>query len=812
VGNLIRDVRYALRGMQRAPLLTGVIVLALTAGIGLNAGVFTIVDGFWFRAPVDKDPDRFVQLIPQYSGWFPSADQYEGFTASDYEALRTQSRSLTDIAAWSGGGAAGDIKLNDDPTPALLVLVSCNYFDAYGMGPLELGRVFLPDECATPGSAPVTVLSESLWRNRFAADPHIIGRVIRINQNPYAVVGVIRANSTAISRNVLWIPYTIEPQIYRGNDAFQNSNWPWLTVVGRLKHGYSRAEAQAELSLIENQQDKFISGRRTGLILTNGSLVEDPSLHSFGLVIAPLILGPMALVLVVACMNVATLFLARAAARRGEVAMRLALGAGKISLLRTLAAEGLIAAVLAGAISTYLAYQIPRAFWKFAIPIGGFGARNPDWVVFSYLAGIVLLAVSIAALAPAHQSLKLDLVTALKGQEGSRTSRSRMQGILVVAQIAMSFVLIAAGVLFARDQRSITSSDPGFDTRHVMMVPLSVPMPPYTPDSAAAFHRAVEQRVRELPGVKSMSYSSVPPFAEPGWEEIRLPGQGKRQGRQASVNAVSITFFGTLGIPIIRGRDFRDSDVGTDGNTAVAIVTEAFVKAFWNSQDPLGKVVVMPDNERLLIVGVARDIRSHGYGALDGPRIYVPRGPQFFAGPLLIRFKGDGRSLASAIQKIVRNLDAAQIVVPQTLLSVLEEKAEIIRPITDVILFVACVAVALALTGIYGIVALSTNQRTRDFAIRMALGATRGRIARSVLARGARQIGIGLSLGLVLALPAGWAWAHIFKGSSFEPTAHDFVIIFVLAAALLTVAALAACYIPARRAMRLDPMVALRHE
>jgi predicted permease len=810
--NIIRDIRYALRGIRRAPLLTCVIVLALTAGIGLNAGVFTIVEGVWFRAPVDKDPDSFVQLIPQYSGWFPSADQYEAFTANDFDALRAQSRSLTDIAAWSGGGAAGDIRLDDDPTLAGLGLVTCNFFDAYGLGRPQLGRLFLPQECSTPGSAPVAVLSESLWRSRYATDPHVVGRIIRINQHPYTVVGVIRADSTGWMRNVLFIPYTMQPQLYRGNDAFKNSNWPWLTVVGRLKPDYSRAEARAELSVTENQQDKFITGRRTKLVLTNGLLFEDPSLHSFGLVITPLIIGPVVLVLFVACMNVATLFLSRAAARRGEVAVRLALGAGRISLLRTLAAEGLIAAVLAGAISVYLAYQIPKAFWKFAIPIGGFGARNPDWVVFSYLAGSVLITVCIAALAPARQSLKMDLVTALKGQEVLTASCSRVQGILVGAQIAMSFVLIAVGVLFVRDQLSITATDPGFETRHVMMVPLSVPMPPYTPDSAATFHRAIEQRVRELPGVKSVSYASTAPFAEPKLVEIRLPGQRRGQGRQASVDAVSTSFLETLGIPIIRGRDFQHSDAGADGNTGVAIVTEAFVKAFWNGQDPLGKVVVMPDGERLLIVGVARDIRSHGYGALDGPKIYVPQGPQSFAGPLLVRFEGDARSLAPAIQKIVRNLDTTQIVVPQSLRSILEDEAETIRSVTDVILFIAFLAVALALTGVYGIVAFSTGQRTREFGIRMALGATRGRIARSVLVRGARQIVIGLSFGLTLALPTGWAWARILKGSSFQPTAHDFVIIFVLAAALLTLTALAACYIPARRAMRVDPMVALRYE
>jgi len=808
--SLVLDFKYALRQLRHRPLITLMAVLTLSLGIGLNAGIFAIVEGIWFRAPVEKDAGSFVQMIPQYSGWFPAADQNQSFTWNDYAALQSQSRSFLEIAAWSGGGGAGNIRLDDDARLTALVLVTCNYFDAYGLGPLRLGRLFLTEECTTPRSAPVAILSEGLWRNRYAADPRVVGRVIQINHHPFTVVGIIRAEVTGSTGDVLWIPITMQPQLYRGDSAFRNSNWPWLKIVGRLKPDFSRAEAQAELSLIENQQDRLIPGRKTKLLLTNGSWFEDPSLRPFAFVMIPIIMGPMALVLLVACTNVAMLQLSNAAARRGNIAVRLALGAGRIRLLRALATEGLIAAVVATAFSVFLAYEIPRLFWTFIAPPGGFSARNPDWLVFTYLACIALLAGCIAGLAPAHESLKVDLIRTLKGQDGSLTTRSRMQNALVLSQIAMSFVLIAAGVMFARQQRSIDSIDPGFETRHVFIVPLDVTMSTYG-EKAAAIYQTLEERVPKLPSVQSVSHASLAPFTEPGVIEILLPGQQKGKGRQSSVDYVSTNFFETLGIPIALGRAFRSLDVTPQGTTSVAIVSQAFATAFWNQQDALGKIIEMPDNKQLLVVGVARNTNSEHYGIPDGPRLYVPEGPRSFSGPLMVRFAGEPRTVATEIEKTVRDLDSEQLVVPETLSSMLEQKADRIRPFTQTVLFMAFLAIFLAISGVYGVVAFSVSRRTREFGVRMALGATQSGLLRGVLLQGARQIAFGVSLGLLLALPAAWGWAKIIKGSPFQSGAFD-PSLYVIAAVVLFVVSEAAIYIPARRVTRVDPMVALRYE
>jgi len=403
-----------------------------------------------------------------------------------------------------------------------------------------------------------------------------------------------------------------------------------------------------------------------------------------------------------------------------------------------------------------------------------------------------LLAACIAGLAPAKASLKVDLLTSLNGQAGVATASSRTRSILVIAQLAMSFVLVAAGVLFVHLRHAVTSMDPGFETRQVLVVPLTVSMPPYTQESAASFYRAVRERVRELPGVRSASYTDVVPFS--GVNEIRLPGEPAGE-RPVVMEHVSSDFFATMGIPIVRGSAFQESGAGATSDPGIAIVSQAFAAAFWNGQDPLGKVVTLPDNTRLLVVGVARNLLSSNFDVPDDPRLYIPQSPQAPLGSLMVRFDGKAGSLAPAIARAVQDLDTAQFVSPGTVRSMMEEEAERIRPFTDLVLMMALLTLLLAVSGVYGAVAFAMSQRTREIGIRTALGATKGQILGSVLLSGIRQIAIGLCVGLLLALPGAFAYRQLLRSSSVFDWSTYFV-----AGLVLAVAALCAYYIPARRA------------
>jgi len=804
VNRLLQDVRYALRAMTRSPLLSIAVVVALVTGIGLNASVFALLDGVWLRAPVEQNPASFVQAIPTYSGWFDTEREFQGFTVKDYDAIRTRAQSLAEVAGFGGGNG---VKLENDTAQTSVLLVTRNFFHVYSWQ-MILGRSFLPEECASPGSAPVVVMSEALWRYRYSSDVHIIGKSIRLNGRPFTVIGVVSSRAPLWMRGDLWVPYTMQAQFSNGYDGFrQHPDYPWIQIVGRLKPGFSRIDAQAELQLIEAQQDRYIPGRKTATEVTNGSLYEDPSLRSDVYIFFPLVMGPMVLILLVACTNVTMLLLSRAAKRRSEIAIRLALGARRGWLLRMLTTEGLIVAAIAGALSLYLVYELPGVFWSFFLRRSDYQTLGLDWQVLAFLSLVTVAAGCIAGLAPARESLKVDLLSSLKGQEGATTSRSRTRNFLIVAQMAMSFVLVSAGVLFARMQRSLTGVSPGFETSQVFLASMQAAMPPFTPQSAHVFYRTVRERVSELPGVRSVSYTTAAPFSATSPERIRVPGETKGEGRQTSVLRVSVDYFATLGIPVVRGRGFADSDATANGTARVAVVSQAFAENFWQRENPLGRVVFLPDDTRLLVVGVSRNTRGSGFNVPDGPQLFVPQSPQAFEGSLLVRFDGEARSLAPMITKIIRDLDSTQAVFPATLRSLMESRAEKVRPLTEVILFMAFVALLLALSGVYGVVAFSMRQRTREFGIRMVLGATKESIVRSVLASGMCQIAIGLISGVLLALPGAFFFRHLVGNSSVFDWRT-----YAISALLLSAAALCAFYIPARHAMKVDPMVALRYE
>jgi predicted permease len=804
-----QDLLYTIRSARREPLLSFIAVVALSLGIGLNAGVFTLLDAMFLNAPTRTNPASFVQLYPRYEGWFTGAGQ---FTTKDYDAIRTQSTTLEGAAAWR----PSSLILEQGRRRISTLLVTCNYFHVYGIDRPLLGRFLDPHECDRGTAAQVAVLSEPFWKTRFGADPHIVGGTIHLNGLPFTVIGIVPSEGANLLAGGIFIPYTLQPIVDRGRNL-ASLDLRWLGISARLRPGHSRADAQAELATILQQLDRAhvernVSplNRRISVVLTNGSFIQNPAVHDQAVALMALILGPLSLVLLLACSNVTMLFLSRAIVRRGEIAVRLALGIGRARLIRMLLMESLLTALIAAPMSIAVAYRVPLLIMNLADPgqSGLVPLMHPNWRVFGYLAALIVVATVASSLAPMHAAWKLDLTTALKGREGSTTTRSGTTSGLMIAQISMSFVLLSAAVLFGRLPGMVTGMDPGFETRHTLAVPLDIGTSSEHHTTALNFYRALESRIRTIPGVQSLAYVSLPPFRLTPPSEIRLPNQEKGQGRPASVDSVSTEFFDTFGIRVIAGRSLVPSDETSAGANSV-LVSQALAKQFWPGNNPIGKVIVTPDDKRSVVVGVVADTRSERFGINDGPRLYTLRDAAALGGQMYVRFTGSTKTIESAVRDVVRNLDPTQIEEPQTIWESLESEAENMRSLALIVVVMASVAVLLAITGVYGVLSFVISQRTREFGIRMALGANRVAIFRSILLHGCRHIAVGLVFGIALAEPAAWTFTRLLKNSVFPLRSFD-GLVYSIAAALLVAVSLTAMYLPAMRATQVDPMRALR--
>ncbi|MBW8747681.1 MAG: ABC transporter permease, partial [Acidobacteria bacterium] len=492
-----QDLLYALRSVRRAPLLFTAAVLALAFGIGLNAGGFTLLNSILLQPPTFKDPGSFVQVYPRYTGWSTREDQFSWLTTEDYDAMRSRSKVLEDVAAWSVSSAV----LEEGNQPNAAARVTCNYFHIFGVDRPLTGRFFVSADCSRGYAAQVAVLSEATWTTDFGSDSHIIGTTIHLNGAPFQVIGIVSSDSANFLPAGIFVPYTAEPLLDRGRDLLSSADVPWLGVAGRLRPGFSRADARAELSTIMSQQDRaYVKGhassfdRKTNLVLTNGSFVENPAIRDRVVAMMALILGPLTLILLLACCNVTMLFLSRAVTRRGEIATRLALGASRGQLARMLLAESLLTAIIGGALSILLVYRVPLLIMN---AVGSHQSRfvlliHPDWRVFGYLALLVIAVTIISSLMPIRAAWKLDLLTALKGRESTATVGSKTTSGLIVVQIALGFVLVCGAVMFGRLPSLITGMDAGFDTRHTIAVPLDVDTSAANHAGALTFYSALE--------------------------------------------------------------------------------------------------------------------------------------------------------------------------------------------------------------------------------------------------------------------------------------------------------------------------------
>jgi predicted permease len=814
-------VSFAWRLILRSPILSAAILTTLTIGIALNVSVFSLVNGLLLRPWVASEPETFISVFARYSGDYDLRYSDGGMSQPDYARLRDSARSLSALSAFRllsvtlSGPESGSIRTG---------LVSCDVTDVVRPDPPIMGRYLTADECDLSKPARVAVVSEAAWRTRFNSAADIVGRTIYLNRGPFLVVGVspsLLLPGSPANDPDLWIPYTLLAELRPSDDYFANPRAQWLAVAGRRKAGQSLKQVEDELRAIVRRADEDVPGRSTTLTVTNGALINIPDVRRRAPVLLTVFLGIPTVLLLLACVNVTTLLLSRSAARQREIAVRLSLGAGRIRLLRQLLTESLVLSGVSAVASLAVAQRAPAILWNSLVPIRAPFDLKPEWRVLLYCLAVAVVAGVIAGLSPALESLKPQVSESLKGTTGAVTTavrRSRLRSALVAVQIALSLLLVTEVVLFARTQQQFFSYDPGFETRHVVNVTFASVQSGYTPP--VAFYQEVEARAQSIPGVVQTTFVSPAPWSGRNSTTVRevdgtpIPVTGDFRDDPAR-RAVTEKYFTALSIPLIRGRAFTREELSAKTMVPV-VISEAMAKRYWPGADPLGHQFRLGDRRPNTprspiahqVIGVCRDVQSVSYIQDDGPFYYSPLDvQQTKPSYLLVRVSGETQVAAAAIGEIVRTVDPQMAVTVTTLASVVEQQGEQLKPL---MLFGAAggfLALVLALTGVYAVVSFSVSQRIREIGIRIALGAQHATVIGLILRSSAMPVIAGVFVGLGLILMLSKVMAPVFPGVSPR---DPFTLIVV--SLLLLAAAMAAVWIPARRAAALDPLVSLRYE
>jgi putative ABC transport system permease protein len=813
VPTLLQDLRYAIRTLAKQPGFTLVALVTLALGIGANTAIFGIVNAVLLRPLPYHEPDRVVLLWSHWTNWTKTwVSEPE---LADYQQ---QARSLEHVAAFSStsfnltGGA------DSEPLRVLAAQVQSEMFAALGAQPIA-GRVFTADE-DRPGRERVVMLTEGLWRSRFGADPSIVGRTIDLDAAAYTVVGVLPSAlrlpldyaNRALTQ--IWVPLAlgpVDPQ-ERGNHG--------LNALGRLKPNVPLSQAQAEIDTITRGfQQQYPNNYDTAFGLT---LVPAP-LEVFGDVRPALLVLLLAVgaVLLIACANVANLLLARSEARQKELAVRLALGAGRQRIVRQLLTESMVLSVIGGAGGVALAYGLTQGLISLdPLKIPRVQDIALDGRVLAFTAGISLVTGALFGIVPALQSSRTDLQSVLKeGGRDSHVATGWLRRALVVGEIAASVVLVAAAVLLARSFARLLDVDAGFNPAHVLTLRTSLPVATYT-DSAAMVkaYTEVGRRLRESPGVQAAgAVTGLPLASTRGDWSIRIEGRpvDPRENLAADWQVVTPGYFEALGTPLRGGRTFTDAD-RADTMPAI-VINETMAKKFWPGEQAVGRRMAMGGTGSITVVGVVADIHHRGLDILPRPEMYRPHAQFRYGGPeapavptmtWVVRTADDPRAATSYARAAIHAVDAKLgISDVATMGQVLADSTSDRR--LNMLLFVllGSLALALATVGVYGVVAYSVSQRTHEIGVRMAIGAKPADVVRMMVSEGGRLAMVGVVVGSAIALVG----ARLIRGLLFEVSATDPLTFAAVAAGLFAVALLAS-YIPARRATRVDPMIALRGE
>ncbi|HEU4508115.1 MAG TPA: ABC transporter permease [Pyrinomonadaceae bacterium] len=805
---LWQDLRYGLRMLARNRGFTVVAVIALAVGIGANSAIFSVVNTVLLRPLPYTDPDRLVMVWEEGT---PDGFPINSASAANYIDWRDQNQVFTDAAVI--GRVTFNLTGAGEPERLDGRRVSANLFPLLGVQP-HVGRTFSAEEDG-PGANRVVMLSHALWQRRFGAQPDIVGKHLTLSGETYEVVGVMPPQFQFPSRNdQLWVPIAFTPQqaANRGNNSFE--------VLARLKPGVTREQAEAEMDAIaarlQQQYPDVVKSKGCVVIPLHEQLVGDikPALL--------ILLGAVGFVLLVACANVANLLLARAAARHKEIALRLALGARRGRIVRQLMTESLLLSAMGGVVGLLLAIA-GVSLLKTFIPdnTSQVTAVNVDANVLAFTLGVSLLTGLIFGLAPALQASRFNLNEALK--EGGRDSSagghgSHIRSLLVIAEVAVSLVLLIGAGLLIHSFVRLRSVDPGFRTDNLLTMRIALPKLKY-PDHATrtAFHDELLRRVTAVPGVRSAAVTNWIPLTLQGdtfgvTVEGR-PDPGAQNMPDVVTRVVSFDYLNTMGIQLLRGRPFDHQQDKVD-SPPVAIISETTARRLWPDEDPLGKRLKAggadSDEPWIAVIGVAEDVRQFQLTAEPRLQMYLPSvQPAFFVpGHLVVRTDIDPMSLAGAVRQAVWEIDKDQPVSDVRSMDEIFAESIAHQRFSMLMLGVfAAVAMLLGTVGIYGVVSYTVAQRTHEIGVRMALGAGTGNVLSLIVGHALKLTLIGVLVGL----PVAFVLSRLTESLLFGVTPTD-PATFVAIPLMLIAAAALASYLPARRATRIDPVIALRYE
>ena len=811
-----RDLRYGARALAKNPGFTAVVVLATALGIGVNTGIFSVLNGVALKLLPVPSAEQIVSVDQIVHGKVRRDVHGEPglFSYAEYKNYRANNHVFSGLLAYAPfleatlGG--------ENPKQLAGAEASCNFFHVLRERP-ALGRTFVEEDCRAAGARPVVVLSDALWRSQFGADPQIVGKDISLNRAKFTVIGVAAPGFRGIDPwpSEFWAPVAMQKALEPDANLLLEDYTGWLALLGRLQPGVSLKEVRADLAVIAGRIDQQYPGRTTTLAIHRATFMVRPEERRVVFGIGAVVLAAVGLVLLIACANVANLLLARASARQKEIAIRLSIGGSRWRIVRQLLTESLLIAFLGGTLGSMVALWSIEGIARFVLahlPLVGpplVWNVNPDLHVWGYSLALTAITGIVFGLVPALHATRQDLSTAVKGDGlgviGRAASGGALRSTLVGVQIAVCMLLLIAAGLLMRGLFLAQTVDPGFEMKEITQAQFNLPSQGYNTEKAQAFQRELMASVDALPGVDEVEQAQVTPLSHAFLGTGMTPA-GEVESRQFEFNAVSPGFFTMLGMPMVRGRTFTAAEAQSDA--PVLVVTESTARKLWPGQDAIGKTLRGWEKKTYQVVGVVRDSQASHLGQTDGLFFYMPAGPkEQERQQLLVHSKGGDLATINGIREAARALDANLVVHVAKLEDNLEAwrvPSRIVAALSGVL---GALALLLAAIGVHGVVSYGVSQRIREIGIRMTLGAD-GREVMSLLLRQAmRPVVIGAAIGIAGCAAVSQVLSKVLYGiGSHDPIAFVGVPVFLLGIALM------ASYIPARRATKVDPVVALRYE